>query len=523
MGRTPGAKNRKTIEREQAMATQTADRTETVADEATSKGEVAVFSPPRLPFHPRVEEAFNVDRGTWKVLVEAIFPTAKTADAIVMALSYCKSRGLDIMKRPVHIVPMWDSARGSYVETVWPGISEIRTTAARTREYAGCDAPEFGKSIKMHFKGRVKRGGDWKDEAVEVEFPEHCRMTVYRIVQGTRVAFVGPKVSWLETYATQGNTELPNKMWQERPEGQLEKCAEAAALRRAFPEETGNELTAEEMAGRHVGDLTIETVAIPDQSTVNNDAAPPRSTTKADATSEVRDGTPPRQVDAAPPRQQQAKKPEPKQEPKPDPISTGRATAAMHSSTEETKPHRIPGDGHSYESWAQRFQDLVKTSADTNAVYKWVDENTKKFTLPGVDGEEPRQQAGPLERLQKMKPSIYAAVRKTLEETIESLRDKAAKAEAKKAGPAPSDMSDSSGEMDDDAGEPEASEYGKPANDNPETVLKWIEATLASIDQPEDLETIWETHCLQHLVDMIPPDKEEAMGIYRKHERRLEP
>ena len=122
-----------------------------------------------------------------------------------------------------------------------------------------------------------------------------------------------------------------------------------------------------------------------------------------------------------------------------------------------------------------------------------------------------------------MKPSIYAAVRKTLEETIESLRDKAAKAEAKKASPPPSDMSDSSGEMDDDAGEPEASEYGKPANDNPETVLKWIEATLASIDQPEDLETIWETHCLQYLVDMIPPDKEEAMGIYRKHERRLEP
>ncbi len=31
----------------------------------------------------------------------------------------------------------------------------------------------------------------------------------------------------------------PNKMWKQRPYGQIGKCAEAAALRRAFPEEIG--------------------------------------------------------------------------------------------------------------------------------------------------------------------------------------------------------------------------------------------------------------------------------------------
>jgi hypothetical protein len=40
-------------------------------------------------------------------------------------------------------------------------------------------------------------------------------------------------------------------MWSNRPVGQLEKCAEAGALRRAFPEEIGNALTAEEMEGQH--------------------------------------------------------------------------------------------------------------------------------------------------------------------------------------------------------------------------------------------------------------------------------
>ena len=39
-------------------------------------------------------------------------------------------------------------------------------------------------------------------------------------------------------------------MWKQRPYGQLEKCAEAAALRKAFPEELGNEYAAEEMGNK---------------------------------------------------------------------------------------------------------------------------------------------------------------------------------------------------------------------------------------------------------------------------------
>jgi RecT family len=43
-------------------------------------------------------------------------------------------------------------------------------------------------------------------------------------------------------------------MWSNRPVGHLEKCAEAGALRRAFPDEIGNALTAEEMEGQHAID-----------------------------------------------------------------------------------------------------------------------------------------------------------------------------------------------------------------------------------------------------------------------------
>lgn len=528
MGRRPGSKNKP---KDTTMPTKTADRSAEMQQydqEAESKGAVAVFHPPRLPYHPAVEQRFGVDKGTWKVLVEAIYPAAKSVDAIVLALSYCKSRNLDPMKRPVHIVPMYDSARGGYVETVWPGISELRTTASRTKGYAGCDVAEFGNKMTMEFKGRVKRNGQWIDEAATVEFPEWCRITVYRVVDGQRCKFVGPKVAWLETYAAQGNTDLPNKMWQERPEGQLEKCAEAAALRRAFPEEIGNELTAEEMTGRHVQELVIVGDAEPAAETAARDAAPPRQAPlpgspalEREIAEEARDGTPPpRQPkqdapprDVAPPRQAA---------PKADPISTGRPKTAA----DEVKPHRISGDGHTFETWSAKFCDLVKTSPDTAAVYKWIDENTKPFTLP--NDPEKKKQTGPLERLQKGRPSAYATVKKAIEETIESLRPKqekpkpAAKA-SDMADEPPADMEDA-GEMEPgENGEANPPDYGKPADDNPETVLKWIDGVLATAEDPADIETLFERHCQQYTVDMIPPDQDEAAALVRKHEKRLEP
>ena len=88
-----------------------------------------------------------------------------------------------------------------------------------------------------------------QERSVTLKFPEWCRVTITRELNGKERAFVGPKVYWLEAYAKWADTDVPNEMWANRPVGQLEKCAEAGALRRAFPEEIGNDLTAEEMAG----------------------------------------------------------------------------------------------------------------------------------------------------------------------------------------------------------------------------------------------------------------------------------
>lgn len=204
--------------------------------------------PPRLPYHPAIEERFGVGLTEWRALVDAVFPLAKEPSSVILALSYCKARNLDPFKRPVHIVPMWNSAAKRMCETVWPGIGELRTTAFRTGQYAGRDEAKYG---------------DTKNEcigSVAVQYPEWCQVTVYRLLGGQRLPFPGPRVYWRESYATAGRDDpSPNAMWRRRPFGQIDKCAEAAALRAAFPEEVGNEYAAEEMEGKVLGDTIDNT------------------------------------------------------------------------------------------------------------------------------------------------------------------------------------------------------------------------------------------------------------------------
>lgn len=205
-----------------------------------SRPQLPAIRGPRLPFHPLVEERFGIGRAEWKALVEAVFPGAQSLESVILALSYCKARKLDPFKRVVHIVPIWSKEQRCLVDTVWPGIGELRTTAFRTGEYAGRDATVFGDILEQ------------KVGSADMKIPEWAQVTVYRMVRGTRVGFTGPRVYWLETYATvKRDDDTPNEMWLTRPRGQIDKCAEAAALRAAFPEEVGGDYIPEEV--QHAG------------------------------------------------------------------------------------------------------------------------------------------------------------------------------------------------------------------------------------------------------------------------------
>lgn len=174
----------------------------------------------------------NIDTAVWTTLQNSVFPGAKD-ESILLAVDYCKARKLDILKKPCHIVPMsvTDAKTGNknWRDVIMPGIYEQRITAFRTGQMAGQDEPVFGDTVT--FRG--------------IEAPEWCRVTVYRFINNERCAFSHTEY-FSEACATTKEGK-PNSMWSKRPRGQLAKCAEAGALRKAFPDELGGVITADEV------------------------------------------------------------------------------------------------------------------------------------------------------------------------------------------------------------------------------------------------------------------------------------
>jgi phage recombination protein Bet len=190
----------------------------------------------------------EIDQHIWSALKNSLYTGARD-ESIKMVLDYCKAAKLDPMQKPVHIVPMSvknaQTGRYEYKDVVMAGVGLYRIQAARSNQYAGVSEPEFGEDVTCNLGG------------AEITYPKWCRVTVKKIVNNTIVEFTA-KEYWLENYAAKKDTATPNTMWQKRPYGQLAKCAEAQALRKAFPEIVSQHLTAEEMEGKNFNDLEIE-------------------------------------------------------------------------------------------------------------------------------------------------------------------------------------------------------------------------------------------------------------------------
>ena len=178
-----------------------------------------------------------------ETLGNSLYPGADH-NSIRMVISYCKASELDPMQKPVHIVPIWDSKLGRMRDVVMPGIGLYRTQAARSGQYAGVSEPEFGPDVTENIGG------------TSITFPSWCKVAVKRALPNGQIVEFFATERWKENYAAKGGKEksiAPNAMCTKRPYGQLAKCAEAQALRKAFPE-FGSQPTAEEMEGKEVYD-----------------------------------------------------------------------------------------------------------------------------------------------------------------------------------------------------------------------------------------------------------------------------
>jgi phage recombination protein Bet len=192
----------------------------------------------------------STDANTFRVLQETLYP-GSTDQEVAMILGYCKARRIDPILKPVHLVPMSvktdkKDKDGKFIyerkNVIMPGIGLYRIDASRSGQYAGVSEPEFGEEVTKEFGDKVKR---------RVTFPKWCKVTVKKIISDGSIAEFTAKEFWLENYASKSKfDDSPNDMWEKRSYGQLAKCAEAQALRKAFPDVVGNEYTKEEMEGK---------------------------------------------------------------------------------------------------------------------------------------------------------------------------------------------------------------------------------------------------------------------------------
>ena len=200
--------------------------------------EVVVHGEPQLPA-PVARR--GISEAAWRTAMNNLFPGARP-ESVLMVFDYCTARKLDPLKKPCHIVPMQvRNQAGDYVwrDVVMPGIYEYRTTAARTGQYLGHSAPVYGPEI----------------EYMGARAPEWCDFTVYRWIPEAKMRAEFPvRTKFTEVVATsfdkKAGEHRANSRWMRAPQQMLTKCAEAAALREAFPDELGGTHTADEMDGQ---------------------------------------------------------------------------------------------------------------------------------------------------------------------------------------------------------------------------------------------------------------------------------
>jgi len=358
----------------------------------------AVPPPPRLPM-PAYADCDPVD---WRVYVEAIFPNARSAEAVMLALAYCRKRGLDPMKHAVNIVSMWNSALGREVETVWPSINEVQVTAARTGAWAGMDPPQWGPEKTQTFRGRKRVRGQWVDAEIPLTFPEWCSVTVYRIVGNQRVSFVEP-VYWAEAYGRVGGGELPNDMWARRPRGQLLKVAKAMSLRAAFPEES--DYSDEEMAGGEAGPpdapRPADNWSPPSPSPTSTSSPSPTPTPPPAASPSPPPAPPPTTTptpaataSAAPtsaptPSPSSAPTPTPDYGPEPPPPDGPDDGLDVDPETGEIAPQEIPlGEQEEWRSWGARFLNAIQPLQSVAGIEAW--EKANHLILTQMEAHAPK-------------------------------------------------------------------------------------------------------------------------------------
>ena len=172
-------------------------------------------------------------------LIKRTVAKGATDDELRLFIQVCKGANLNPFLKQVHLVKRWDSKSGQEIGTIQVGIDGFRAVAESSGQYAGNDDPVYEGDKEIE----VTTGKDEKTKkSFKITVPGKATVTVLKLLDGQRCPFTAT-ARWEEYYpgAKMGF------QWHQRPYLMLGKCAEALALRKAFPKLLSGMYAAEEM------------------------------------------------------------------------------------------------------------------------------------------------------------------------------------------------------------------------------------------------------------------------------------
>jgi phage recombination protein Bet len=171
--------------------------------------------PDALTLAPSVPVAPVVTRDDLDLIKRTVAAGASDSE-LSLFLFDCQRRGVHPLDRLLHFT----KRGGKY--TPITSIDYLRTRAADTGEMAGSDDAVFDKDART------------------------ATVTVYRLTRGTRYAY-SATARYTEYVPDPGPNGRGDTLWRKMPHVMLSKCAEALALRKAFPQQLAGLYVTEEL------------------------------------------------------------------------------------------------------------------------------------------------------------------------------------------------------------------------------------------------------------------------------------
>lgn len=180
---------------------------------------------------------------THRQIIREVIGDGKLTDAeLDMVVYYGERLGLDVITRQIHA---WKDHKGKLIVMV--GIDGMRATARRTGDYAGRRGPQW-----------LTKDREWVDVWVDTEPPLAARVWVKNRTDDewtSGIATWAEYAQYTMKWVGQGNKRVQRralrKMWNleegGKPWHMLAKCAEAIALRAAFPADLSGVYTTDEI------------------------------------------------------------------------------------------------------------------------------------------------------------------------------------------------------------------------------------------------------------------------------------